>query len=42
MKVYAVVKRCDDDHYPDYTIVDDRVFLKKEDADKKMKEMDTM
>lgn len=32
MKVYAVVKRCDNDNYPDYTIVDNRVFMKKEDA----------
>lgn len=38
MKVYAVIKRCDDDYYPDYTIVDDRVYLKEEDAKKKLEE----
>lgn len=39
MKVYAVIEGCDDDYYPDYTILDNRVYLKKEDAEKRLKEV---
>lgn len=40
MKVYAVVEKCEDDYYPDYTIVDDRVYLKEDDAKKRLEERD--
>lgn len=39
MKVFAVIVRCDDNYYPDYRIVDDCVYLKEEDARKKLDEM---
>ena len=39
MKVYAVIERCDDYYYPDYTIVDECVYLKKEDAKKRLDEL---
>ena len=39
MKVYAVIRSCEDDYYPDYQIVDDRVYLKEEDAKKRMEEL---
>lgn len=39
MKVYAVIERCTDDYYPDYTIVNECVYLKKEDAKKKLDEL---
>lgn len=38
MKVYAVIERCEDGYYSDYTIVDGRVYLKEEDAQKRLKE----
>ena len=39
MKVYAVIERCEDQYYPDYMIADDCVYLKKEDAKKRLKEL---
>lgn len=39
MKVYAVIERCDDSIYPTYTIVDNCVYLKEEDAKKRLDEM---
>lgn len=39
MIVYAVTKRCEDDYYPDYVIVDDCVYLKEEDAKKRLDEL---
>lgn len=39
MKVYAVIERCEDYYYPDYTIVDNRVYLKEEDAKKRLEEL---
>lgn len=39
MKVYAVIERCSDDYYPDYRIVDDCVYLKEEDAKKRLDEL---
>ena len=39
MKVYAVIEKCEDNFYPHYTIVDDRVYLKEEDAKKRLKEV---
>lgn len=39
MKVYAVIVRCEDNYYPDYQIVDDRVYLKEEDAKKRLEEV---
>lgn len=39
MKVYAVIERCEDYYYPDYMVVDDRVYLKEEDARKRMEEL---
>lgn len=39
MKVYAIIKRCEDNFYPDYQIVDDRVYLKEEDARKRLEEV---
>jgi len=39
MKIYAVIVRCEDNYYPDYQIVDDRVYLKEEDARKRLDEM---
>lgn len=39
MKVYAVIEGCEDDYYPDYTIVDNRVYLKEEDAKKRLEEL---
>lgn len=39
MKVYAVIERCEDEYYPDYTIVDDCVYLKEKDAKKRLKEL---
>ena len=38
MKVYAVIERCSDDYYPDYRVLDNCVYLKKEDARKKSEE----
>ena len=32
MKVYAVIERCSDEYYPDYRVIDNRVYLYKEDA----------
>lgn len=29
IKVYAIIERCSDDYYPDYTIADECVYLKK-------------
>ena len=40
MKVYAVIERCEDYYYPDYMIVDNRVYLKEEDAKKRLEELD--
>ena len=37
MKVYAVIEKCEDEYYPDYTIVDDCVYLKEKDAKKRLK-----
>ncbi len=39
MKVYAVIDRCEDEYYPDYRVVDERVYLKKKDAKKRLKEL---
>ena len=39
MRIYAVIERCQDDYYPDYTIVDERVYLKEEDAKKRLNEL---
>lgn len=39
MRVYAVIERCSDDYYPDYTIVNECVYLKKEDAKKRLNEL---
>ena len=39
MKVYAVIERCEDNFYPHYTIVDERVYLKEEDAKKRLDEL---
>lgn len=39
MKVYAVIARCEDNFYPDYTIDDDCVYLKEEDAKKRLDEL---
>ena len=39
MKVYAVIERCEDYYYPDYRVVDDCVYLKEEDAKKRMEEL---
>lgn len=39
MKVYAVIEGCDDEYYPDYRVVDNRVYLKKEDAKMRLDEL---
>lgn len=39
MKVYAVIERCEDYYYPDYCVVDDRVYLNEEDAKKRREEL---
>lgn len=39
MKVYAVIEKCDDNYYHDYTIIDCCVYLKEEDAENRMKEI---
>lgn len=39
MNVYAVIERCEDYYYPDYRVVDDRVYLKEEDAKKRLEEL---
>ena len=39
MKVYAVIEGCDDGYYPDYMVVDNRVYLKEEDAKKRLEEL---
>lgn len=39
MKIYAVIERCADTCYSDYTIVDECVYLKEEDAKKKFNEL---
>ena len=39
MKVYAVIVRCEDNFYHDYTITDDCVYLKEEDAKKRLDEL---
>ena len=39
MKVYAVIERCEDNFYPHYMIVDERVYLKEENAKKRLKEL---
>jgi len=39
MKVYAVIMRCEDNFYSDYTIADDCVYLKEEDAERRLNEM---
>lgn len=39
MKIYAVIERCEDYYYPDYRIVDDCVYLKEEDAKKRLDEL---
>lgn len=39
MKVYAVIERCEDYYYPDYRVVDDCVYLKEEDAKKRLDEL---
>lgn len=39
MKVYAVTEGCDDEYYPDYRVVDNRVYLKKEEAKKRLDEL---
>lgn len=39
MKVYAVVMKCRDNFYPDYQVEDDCVYLKEEDAWRKLEEL---
>lgn len=39
MKVYAVIEKCDDYQYPEYSVVDSRFYSKKEDARKRMYEL---
>ena len=39
MKVYAVIERCEDGFYPDYRVIDNCVYLKKEDAEKRLDEL---
>lgn len=39
MKVYAVIERCEDGYYSDYTIIDGCVYLKVEDARKRFEEL---
>lgn len=39
MKVYAVIRSCEDGYYPEYQIVDDCVYLKEEDAKKRLEEV---
>lgn len=39
MKVFAVIERCEDHYYPDYRIVDNCVYLKEEDAKRRLNEM---
>lgn len=39
MKVYAVVERCRDSFYSDYIIIDECVYLKEEDAQKRLNEI---
>lgn len=39
MKVYAVIERCEDGYYPDYRVTDNCVYLKKEDAEKRLGEL---
>lgn len=38
MKVHAVIERCHDNYYSDYTILDDCVYLDEEDAERVFKE----
>lgn len=38
MKVYAVIERCHDNYYSDYTILDDCVYLDEEDAERVFKD----
>ena len=39
MKIYAVIERCEDNFYSDYTIADECVYLKEEDAKKRLDEL---
>ena len=39
MKVYAVIEGCEDEYYPDYRVVDNCVYLKKEDARRRLDEL---
>ena len=39
MKVYALIERCEDHYYPDYIIVDNCVYLKEEDAKRRLNEL---
>lgn len=39
MKVYAVIERCEDGFYPDYRVTDNYVYLKREDAEKRLNEL---
>ena len=39
MRIYAIIERCQDDYYPDYTIVDECVYLKEEDAKTRLNEL---
>ena len=40
MKVYAVIEKCTDDYGSEYdAIVDDNVYLKEEDAKKRLEEL---
>lgn len=39
MKVYAVIERCEDYYYPDYMVLDNCVYLKEEDAKKRLDEL---
>ena len=39
MKVYAVIERCEDNFYPHYVVVNDCVYLKEEDAKKRLDEL---
>lgn len=39
MKVYAVIEKCSDDYSDFDAVVDDRVYLKEEDARERLEEL---
>ena len=41
MKVYAIIRKCEDTCYPDYQVFDDKVYSSRKDAKNEIKGLKT-